>query len=61
MATIRQSAQRTLGQALHWNKAAETIIRSVNKTELDSIDTKQPPTEVGGLVSNGLKVRIRVG
>jgi flagellin len=23
--------------------------------------TKQPPTEVGGLVSNGLKVRIRVG
>ncbi len=25
------------------------------------LKTKQPPTKVGGLVINGLKVRIRVG
>ncbi|WMV73297.1 hypothetical protein QL112_004460 [Xenorhabdus griffiniae] len=34
---------------------------SVNEWVAPTMKTEQPPTKVGGLVINGLKVRIRVG
>ncbi|WP_249935041.1 HD domain-containing protein [Azotobacter chroococcum] len=41
--------------------AVAWLVVTHHRLPVAPVVTKQPPTEVGGLVSNGLKVRIRVG
>ncbi|OTA14073.1 transposase [Xenorhabdus vietnamensis] len=45
----------------HFEISLRTLFRWCNKIEPCMTRTQQPPTKVGGLVINGLKVRIRIG